>query len=243
MRVAIEDRCGATTPAWLRAVSFCESLPPSYFIEWIGPIGTMYLAVAPVLIVVCLLIGPNSNSLHRLYRDRLSRAFLFERRNMGDRDAPSTVDRWTFSSLKPRTPDDSDWMLAAAYAPYLLINTAINLEGSKELNKRGRNADTFVFSPLAVGSRFTRYVPTEGHGSDGSRSQPRLGNGDVGRRGIRKHGAAHHQGADLQPHAPQHSPWLLACQSIPARSCSSHWSQSAGWRMSAPGTSLPKRSA
>ena len=52
-------------------------------------------------------------------------------------------------------------MPAAAYAPYLLINTAINLEGSKELNKRGRNADTFLFSPLSVGSRFTRYVPTK----------------------------------------------------------------------------------
>ena len=52
-------------------------------------------------------------------------------------------------------------MLAAAYAPYLLINTAINLEGSKELNKRGRNADAFLFSPLCVGSRFTGYVPTK----------------------------------------------------------------------------------
>jgi hypothetical protein len=121
----------------------------------------MYLAASLVLSAVCLLIGPNSNSLHRLYRDRLSRAFLFERGNMGDRNAPSTVDQWKFSSLKPRTPDNKYWLLAAAYAPYLLTNTAINLEGSKELNKRGRNADTFIFSPLSVGSRFTGYVPTK----------------------------------------------------------------------------------
>jgi hypothetical protein len=115
---------------------------------------------ALVLGLICLAIGPNSNSLHRLYRDRLSRAFLFERGNMGDRDAPSSVDTWTFSSLKPRMADGS-WLLAAAYAPYLLTNTAINLEGSKELNKRGRNADTFIFSPLAVGSWFTGYVKTD----------------------------------------------------------------------------------
>jgi Patatin-like phospholipase len=162
IRAAMADGCGPATPFWLRAVSFCASAPqPSYVIGWLGPIGTFYLAVAAAVIIVCLFIGPNSNSLHRLYRDRLSRAFLFERADMGARDAPSTVDSWKFSSLKPRTPDGDNWMLAAAYAPYLLINTAINLAGSKELNKRGRNADTFMFSPLCVGSRFTRYVPTK----------------------------------------------------------------------------------
>ena len=105
-----------------------------------------------------LLIGPSANSLHRLYRDRLSRAFLFERDRMGPRDAASEVDTWKFSTLKPRAPDDSDWQMAAAFAPYLLTNTAINLEGSQELNKRGRNADTFLFSPLCVGSRLTGYA-------------------------------------------------------------------------------------
>ena len=98
IRAAMADGCGLATPSWLRAVSFCASASPSYAIGWIGAIGTFYLAVAAVLIIVCLFIGPNSNSLHRLYRDRLSRAFLFERENMGARDAPSTVDSWKFSS-------------------------------------------------------------------------------------------------------------------------------------------------
>ena len=167
---------------------------------------------------MCLLIGPNSNSLHRLYRDRLSRAFLFERENMGARDAPSAVDTWKFSSLKPRAPDDSDWMLAAAYAPYLLTNTAINLEGSKELNKRGRNADTFLFSPLCVGSRFTGYVtdqPTWKRRfaicslATAMATSGAAASANMGRR--------YDQGADVQPLAPQHSPRLLAGQSGPAR--------------------------
>jgi hypothetical protein len=158
IRAAATDGCGLTTPLWLRNISFCEAGPPWPVVGRLGAVGTLYLAAAIFLGAVCLLIGPNANSLHRLYRDRLSRAFLFERDRMGPRDAASEVDTWKFSTLKPRAPDDSDWQMAAAFAPYLLTNTAINLEGSQELNKRGRNADTFLFSPLCVGSRLTGYV-------------------------------------------------------------------------------------
>ena len=41
------------------------------------------------------------------------------------------------------------------------MNTAINLEASRDLNKRGRNADTFTFSPLHIGSRATGYVTSQ----------------------------------------------------------------------------------
>ena len=160
IRTAMGDGCGPTTPVWLRDITFCEAGPPWPVIDLIGAIGTLYLAAAILLSAICLLIGPNANSLHRLYRDRLSRAFLFERDHMGPRNAASAVDTWKFSTLKPRAQDDSDWSMAAAFAPYLLTNTAINLEGSQELNKRGRNADTFMFSPLCVGNRLTGYVTT-----------------------------------------------------------------------------------
>ncbi|UIL29529.1 hypothetical protein LZK75_09980 [Rhizobium leguminosarum] len=40
------------------------------------------------------------------------------------------------------------------------MNTAINLAGSKEMNRRGRNADNFIFSPLYVGSETTGYSKT-----------------------------------------------------------------------------------
>jgi hypothetical protein len=161
IRTHIENGCGPSTPAWLQSLSACHATGVLPAIQRLGPIGTTYLAIALLLSALCLLIGPNSNSLHRLYRDRLSRAFLFERLQMGSRTAASNVDRWTFSSLKPFNEETKGWLEAAAFSPYLLTNTAINLEGSRELNKRGRNADTFIFSPLHVGSRSTGYVRTK----------------------------------------------------------------------------------
>ena len=44
--------------------------------------------------------------------------------------------------------------------PYHLFNTA-NIEGSAHVNKRGRNADFFMFSRRYVGSEATGYVSTE----------------------------------------------------------------------------------
>jgi hypothetical protein len=44
--------------------------------------------------------------------------------------------------------------------PYHLINAALNVQASKIVNRRGRNADFFVFSPLFCGSKSTAYVAT-----------------------------------------------------------------------------------
>src|SRR5262249_43379852 len=46
-------------------------------------------------------------------------------------------------------------------APYHLINAALNIEASKYANRRGRNADFFIFSPLFTGSAATGYVETK----------------------------------------------------------------------------------
>lgn len=120
-----------------------------------------------------LLVKPNANSLHRLYRDRLTQAFLFNRKAL----QPTISDTVAFSAggieshsaappihvllsqLKPQTCEKK-WKLRAALAPYLLVNTAINLEASKDLKSRGRRADSFIFSPLYVGSRSTGYART-----------------------------------------------------------------------------------
>ena len=45
-------------------------------------------------------------------------------------------------------------------APYHLINTALNIEASRYANRRGRNADFFIFSKLFTGSEATGYVET-----------------------------------------------------------------------------------
>src|SRR5262249_21912745 len=48
--------------------------------------------------------------------------------------------------------------LTTAHAPYHLINAALNIEASDYANRRGRNADFFIFSPLFTGSEATGYV-------------------------------------------------------------------------------------
>ena len=140
-------------PAWLWSSSG---------VRWIGAAAALYLVVAVVLLLVCLFIGPNSNSLNQLYRDRLSRAFLFQRDRLREDKPAEAVDRWKFSSLKRFADKGSErvWDDGAAYSPFLLVNTAINLIASENLNKRGRNADNFTFSPLHIGSQATGYAAT-----------------------------------------------------------------------------------
>ncbi|MER9171200.1 patatin-like phospholipase family protein [Mesorhizobium australicum] len=146
----------------------------------LGAVGLAYASTAAVLLGLSILVTPNANSLHGYYRDRLSRAFLWKlddlkaaardpsevnnvetgahgvsRAQVSDNVA---VDQFKLSSLKPHGPEG--WSDAVRFAPYLLVNATVNLEGSKYLNRRGRNADSFVFSPLYVGSQATGYSQT-----------------------------------------------------------------------------------
>ncbi len=119
------------------------------------PIMLLYFYLGIVLFLLSMLLRANANSLHRLYRDRISKAFLFDPDHKadggvmaGDRDfAP--LDTMKISDLKQ------------PYAPYHLINAALNIEGSDFANRRGRNADFFLFSPLYIGSEATHYAHTD----------------------------------------------------------------------------------
>lgn len=127
--------------------------PEHRWAEVPGWLGAAFDRVGPfltygVLAVACRLVWPwlsvNANSLHQLYRDRLSLAFLV-----------SSTEGGTI------VPEDEFPLSAVTKdAPYHLINTALNVPGAKEANERGRNADFFLFSPLYIGSRLTGYVPT-----------------------------------------------------------------------------------
>jgi hypothetical protein len=108
--------------------------------------GVVYILTAVALFVTWLLLNVNSNSLHQLYRDRLGSAFLI-RRN-GEDGGLEGADRFKLSDIVPRA------------SPYHLINAALNLPGSRFANRRGRNADFFIFSKRYVGSEATGYVDT-----------------------------------------------------------------------------------
>lgn len=129
-----------TFPEWLKTAS-----------AQLGPNGVIwfYLIVAAILIVLTLSMQPNANSLHPLYRDRLGKAFLFE-------PQATLPPEKELKEIHLRLSD-----LTCAYGPYHLINAALNIQNSKLANKRGRNADFFLFSSKFVGSEATHYVTTD----------------------------------------------------------------------------------
>jgi hypothetical protein len=147
---------------WEGAPADAAWQPLNWFFERVlyRPMVFLYAGSGFLLLLVALLLKPNANSLHRLYRDRLSKAFLFDPRR---RDAVK-VRRNEASIDQGRDFEQLDDLAVSAlsvqHAPYHLINAALNIQGSDYANRRGRNADFFVFSPRFVGSDATGYAPT-----------------------------------------------------------------------------------
>jgi hypothetical protein len=162
----INDQAGATggdhTPRWLLTIS--EYVSSISLLLGYGviqrPMAILYLVVALVLLALSWCLKPNANSLHRLYRDRLSKTFLFDPRRQPEglmaREEVSIDQRRDFAQLDTMRLSK----LSAEYAPYHLINAALNVQGSDYANRRGRNADFFLLSPLYVGSFATGYERT-----------------------------------------------------------------------------------
>ncbi len=131
----------------------------------------IYVVVTVALAALLLMYAPNANSLHRLYRDRLSKAFIFDPSSV---EPINRLDMINLTGVREanvgddeRRPQDLKALdrlklseIDCRYPPYQLINTALNIGGSKYANRRGRNADFFMFSPKYTGSRATRYVET-----------------------------------------------------------------------------------
>ena len=135
-----------------------------------------FIAGALLWVIATIFLTPNANSMHQLYRDRLSKAFLFEppkdekdkaansgraqKKSSGDRSVTENVVDESLAPLDPMmrvselAPDNQS-------APYHLINATLNVQGSDFANRRGRNADFFLFSPFYVGSLATGYAKTD----------------------------------------------------------------------------------
>ncbi|MGY8662485.1 cell division protein [Bradyrhizobium sp. UFLA05-109] len=136
------------------------------------PVVILYALAGVFLFLVSWLLTPNANSLHRLYRDRLSKAFLFDPTLPADGDIARTeasldqgrdfkpLDRMKLSDLYAIANAGDPNAGPKLSAPYHLINTALNIQGSDFANRRGRNADFFLFSPRNVGSEATGYAAT-----------------------------------------------------------------------------------
>jgi hypothetical protein len=109
------------------------------------------------------ILNVNSNSLHQLYRDRLGRAFLFRRATPEELPKKNSLFRRKHDISEQLVGADNVRFseIGAGKSPYHLINTALNVPGSNFANRRGRNADFFIFSRLFIGSEATGYVDTK----------------------------------------------------------------------------------
>jgi hypothetical protein len=114
---------------------------------WGVAIGYGVLAVL-LFLYFWFVVDVNVSSLHSFYRDRLSRAYLFDPAE-ADGTARAHRDRVRLQKLNDHK-----------HAPYHLINAAVNIEQAKKRNMRGRNADAFLFSRLFTGSEITGYCKT-----------------------------------------------------------------------------------
>ncbi|MFT0862430.1 hypothetical protein [Ancylobacter sp. G4_0304] len=127
--------------------------------------AVLYLVGAVAIWRASPCFADNANSLHRLYRDRLSRAFLIRLTDTGvaPLDGFRLTDRQVAGTPAAAVPPAGLAVggLAVDASPYLLVNTAVNIQASEAVNKRGRNADFFLFSRNYVGSTATGYRRTE----------------------------------------------------------------------------------
>jgi hypothetical protein len=83
-----------------------------------------------------LIVNVNLTSAHGFYRDRLSRAYFLEGQTLSGLNAEGST------------------------APYHLINVALDLNGTTDVNVRGRNCDFFTLSKHFTGGQRTGYCRT-----------------------------------------------------------------------------------
>lgn len=106
------------------------------------------VAVVSLLAYGIFFVDMNYTSVHSFYRDRLSKAYVVKQSSDQRHQQIEPNDRQLLSQLNIKC------------APYHLINAAINLRLTEESYRRGRHADSFVFSPGYVGSDPTGYCAT-----------------------------------------------------------------------------------
>ena len=97
-----------------------------------------------------LAVDVNQTSINGLYRDRLASAFLVGVNTDGDIDIEEDLNLQEICNYD-----------AKSVAPYHLINTAMNLQGSVDPAVRDRQSDFFVFSKRFCGGDRTHYCRSE----------------------------------------------------------------------------------
>ena len=135
-------------PKWLQDMEWFEQFKSMLWPRYLFG----YLIVALILFGCWVFLTPNGNSMHGLYRDRLGKAFLFfPAPKQSESTLKNDVSQQAVVKLSDIDPE---------FAPYHIMGAALNIQGSAEVNRRGRNADFFMFSPFYIGSPATGYALT-----------------------------------------------------------------------------------
>jgi hypothetical protein len=109
------------------------------------------LLVLAIWVLTRLSYDVNKTSFHRFYRDRLSKAYLF---NPWDKNGGLAIELEHADGIKLSE-------LKHENAPYHLIHGTLNIQRSKVANMRGRNGVSFLFSKHWIGSQLTGYCSTK----------------------------------------------------------------------------------
>jgi hypothetical protein len=152
---------------WLRHIALALAVPlllassllgVTILARWCGLhwwVGAQFAAAGAVaFVLIGYLVDFNRISPHYFYRDRLADAYLRTEALRGH-DLQVVRDDYALrlADLHARTDGDNP-------APYHLILCALNLPGSRDLARKDRKSDHFVFAREFCGSSTTGWVPT-----------------------------------------------------------------------------------
>jgi hypothetical protein len=182
---------------------------------WTSNFGLMWLFAGGFLILwlPSRLININKISLHRFYRDRLSRAFQIQH------DSNNPIQKaMPFQRISPndRIELTKLYDTDGTIGPYHIINT--NLNQTKELPKNNRDGvfrtgENFIFSKHWCGSSITGYVHTADYQKKRPTYRPRNCCSDFWCCGEYWHGGQQYARFAPADGAAEYSPRLLGTQS------------------------------
>jgi hypothetical protein len=139
-----------------------EALVPDRFSDWsdnpddrfatLGLLAIGFICLSGIAVLASCFININRFSLHALYRNRLVRAFLGASRDrkpdaltgLDDEDNPGMENLWP-PKRHSETEGNGGW------APFLVVNTTLNIVSAKRLAWQERKAASFVMTPLHCG--------------------------------------------------------------------------------------------
>ncbi|QDV52200.1 Patatin-like phospholipase [Gimesia fumaroli] len=119
--------------------------------------GILLAVISAILLLIFgFLIDINRLSIHYYYRDRLTETYLqTERHEAGELKLIREHSTMTIRDLNRSGEHKNNPF------PYHIVLCALNLVGSRDLARRTRKSDHFIFSREYCGSSSTGYVPTD----------------------------------------------------------------------------------